>query len=258
MIDSHLHLVQYPLAELDALIEQWRAGGVEQVVAVSTDLRSSHQTLAVKQRHPDFVHAAIGLHPEQAVPSAQELLELQALIRQERPLLSAIGEVGLPHYALPELGEGAVPAHAEMLREFAALSAEQQLPLVLHAVHDKAQMAFDILREAGAPRAHFHWLKAAPDVLASIVQAGHFVSVTPEVCYRERDQQLAVQVPLGQLLVETDGPWPYEERFKGRMTTPLFLKEVVRTVAVLKGVTVTELLDVQRESVSDLYGRIGE
>jgi TatD DNase family protein len=256
MIDAHLHLEQYPDDEIDRLIDTWRTGGIEGVVAVSTGLHSAHRTLDLQQRHPDFVRAAIGAHPEQPVPPEIELQELLLLIETEKSRLCAIGEVGLPHYALADLGTTALDGHRELLGMFAELAGKHGLPLVLHAVHDKAALALDILQSHGVTRAHFHWLKASPTDLQKIVEAGYFVSVTPDVCHRERDQQLARHVPLPQLLLETDGPWPHEGPFfAGRRTTPLFLHEMVGTVAQLKSISKDELTRQLSENIEVCYGK---
>lgn len=252
MIDSHLHLAQY---EPD-VIERWIEAGIEAVVAVATDLRSSYRTLELKERFPHFIHAAIGWHPEQAYPAEHDLHELFALLRTERPRLSAIGEVGLPHYTLAELGEGALDRYVELLDRFTEAAVEVELPLVLHAVHEQARTVFELLQRHQVTKAHFHWLKASAADLAQIINAGYYVSVTPEVCYRERDQGLAQTVPITQLLIETDGPWPYEGPFSGQKTTPLLLPAVLKQVAALKGVSEAFYAEQHRATIGALYGWI--
>ncbi|PWK15610.1 TatD family hydrolase [Tumebacillus permanentifrigoris] len=254
MFDAHLHLEQYPDEQIEGLIESWRIGGIQGVVAVSTGLRSAHRTLDLQQRFPDFVRAALGTHPEQPVPPESELVELLQLIELEKNRLSAIGEVGLPHYALAELGTMALDDHLELFGVFAKLAARHRLPLVLHAVHDKVPLALEVLQRHRVERAHFHWLKAVPADLQRIVEAGYYVSVTPDVCHRERDQQLARHVPLSQLLFETDGPWPHVgPLFAGRPTSPLFLHEMVGRVAQLKGVSQDALAQQVRANVDACY-----
>ncbi|UFJ42369.1 TatD family hydrolase [Brevibacillus humidisoli] len=242
MIDAHIHLEQYPDEHIESLIEQWRAAGVEYVIAVSTNLPSSYRTLELQTRFPDFVRAAIGFHPEQLPPDETELDELLSLIRQERHRLAAIGEVGLPHYELSHLPSSALLHQQELLDRYAALGRELCLPLLLHAVHDKAALALDCLQRHPGIKAHFHWLKAPKAVVAEIVAAGFYLSLTPEVCYRERDQRLARQIPLEQLMLETDGPWPFSGPFTGQATSPMMLFAAAKTTAFLKGVPPEQLI----------------
>ncbi|WP_050946914.1 TatD family hydrolase [Parageobacillus thermoglucosidasius] len=81
-------------------------------------------------------------------------------------------------------------------------------------------------------KAHFHWLKAEPTLIEEIAACGFFISVTPEVCYRQRDRKLLSHVPIGQLLLETDGPWPFAGPFADVSTTPLLLCHSLREVSL--------------------------
>jgi TatD DNase family protein len=38
---------------------------------------------------------------------------------------------------------------------------------------------------------------------------GYFISVTPDVVYDEEIQLLVQRYPLEQMMIETDGPWPF-------------------------------------------------
>ncbi|MCC3358579.1 TatD family hydrolase [Bacillus sp. REN16] len=240
MIDAHIHLEQYEDTILPVQIEKWQEAGVKGVIAVSNDLPSSYRTLELHEKFPGFVHPAIGFHPEQPLPIEQEYLEWERLVQAERKKIVAIGEIGLPHYNLEKL-PFSLEHYYDFLIRCLEVAVQQQLPVTLHAVHDKAEMVFDLLLKKQVAAAHYHWLKAPDEVIIKIVEAGYFISVTPEVCYRTRDQKLAKQVPLSQLLIETDGPWPYEEEFKNQPTTPLFLRCILSHLSTLYGLNSQEL-----------------
>jgi len=231
MIDAHIHLDQYH--NIDKQVESWMNAGITHIVAVSTDLASSYQTLEYKKRYPTFISCAIGFHPEQELPNSTDLVEWQTLLKKERHLISAIGEVGLPYYTLKQRKQTNLAAYIEFLEEMIKISVEQTLPIALHAVHEHADIVVDMLVKHHVKQAHFHWLKAKSETLAKIIQNQYFVSVTPEVVYRKRDQELVKKIPKELLLLETDGPWPFSDIFDGRETTPLFLKEMLPVLSKL-------------------------
>jgi TatD DNase family protein len=103
--------------------------------------------------------------------------------------------------------------------------------MIVHAPHESAGEALEVLKQAGVKRAVFHWHKSDDMITRAILAAGYFISLTPEVVYRERDQRLARMVPLGQMLLETDGPWQYAGPFEGRPTEPAMIVETVDAVA---------------------------
>ncbi|RAK18429.1 TatD DNase family protein [Anoxybacillus vitaminiphilus] len=228
MIDAHIHLDQYP--NVEAEMKKWEEAGIKGVVAVSTDLRSSYRTLELKLKFPHFVYAAIGFHPEQTLPNETDWNEWLHLVKTERHRLSAIGEVGLPYYTLKQ-SSFSLANYVEFLEKVTEAADTYDLPLVLHAVHEHAELALTILRKYNISSAHFHWLKAPLPVVEKIIQLGYYISVTPEVCYRQRDQLLLSHIPLEQLLLETDGPWPFTGPFANIKTSPLLLFESVKCVA---------------------------
>ncbi|RBW69215.1 TatD family deoxyribonuclease [Bacillus taeanensis] len=253
MIDAHIHLDQYNREDLPAYIEKWKKAGIKGAVSVSTNLRSSYDTLELANQFPDFVIPCIGFHPEQPLPAECELNELLTLIRSERHTISAIGEIGLPHYSYENSKFPSLQHYIELLKIFIEKAKQLSLPVVLHAVHDKAAIVYELLQKYEGVNAHFHWLKAEKKLLQLIIEAGYFISVTPEICYRERDRQLVSQVPLSQLMLETDGPWPYHEIFENTKTTPLLLKEVVQKTAEIKKISSKNVKDLTTKNTAHFY-----
>jgi TatD DNase family protein len=113
--------------------------------------------------------------------------------------------------------------------------------MIIHAPHGSARDALRVLRAAKVRRAVFHWHKSEDATTLAILEAGYFISLTPEVAYRDRDKHLAKMVPLGRMLLETDGPWPHGGPFENRPTEPAMIIETVDAVA--------STLNVRRELV---------
>jgi TatD DNase family protein len=163
--------------------------------------------------------------------------------------------VGLPWYTVRERPDRDtwIAAAEPRLRRFLRLACELDLAVVLHAPHDTAGRALALLRTEGVARAVFHWHKAAPEVTRAIVERGYYISVTPETCYRQRDQDLVADVPLRNLVIETDGPWPYGGEFEGRLTEPTFLGRIVEAVAAVKGVAREDVRDAVVQNTIRLF-----
>lgn len=163
------------------------------------------------------------------------------MLAHERDSICAIGEVGLPWYGERANDAGVLDAAKVTLARFAHAAAALDLPMILHAPHARAAEALAIICEAGVRRAVFHWHKSDEQTTRAILNAGYFISLTPEVAYRARDQDLARMLPATRILVETDGPWPYGGQFAGRLTEPAMIKEVVVAIAHLRCTTFEEI-----------------
>ena len=256
-IDTHCHLDDPAYADLASVCRDSERAGVEVIVAVGGGSASNRRILDLQQRQPARVWAALGLHPERPDASWEEVETVLAQLALHRERVVALGEVGLPHYALRDgsMGAGQARRHEAFLRALVTGAVALDLPVVLHAPHAAAEAALAVLRRCEPRGAVFHWHKGSRETTAAICDAGYFVSVTPEVCYRQRDRDLVRATPLRSLLVESDGPWPYGGEFAGRPTTPAVAARVAAEVARLKGVSPAEARDVLWDNAERLFGR---
>lgn len=257
LVDVHCHLDAPVYRNLDAVCVQSHHAGVDVIVAAGTGQASNARILTMQPPSPTQIWAALGLHPERLDTSWAELAAVVAQLHAHRGRVVAVGEIGLPHYAVQDQRMSAEQARqrAAFLHALVQEAARLDLPVVLHAPHAMAALALEIVQRYNPPGALFHWHKSSPDVTAAIWQAGYSISVTPEVCYRERDRQLVQQVPLQHLLLESDGPWPYGGAFTGQTTTPAHVAHVAAAVAQIKAIPLAEVVAVTSANAQRLFGR---
>ncbi|MFY0520636.1 TatD family hydrolase [Lysinibacillus sphaericus] len=233
LIDAHIHLDQYKEHEIPLLLKE-----AKQVVAVSTDLESCEKTLTLARAYPQ-VKAAFGFHPEQALPNSEEEDALFTWIRLHAEEMVAIGEVGLPYYLKQENAVDYIP-YISLLERFIVLAKELEKPIVLHAVYEDASMACDLLEKHGVTNAHFHWFKGDDEVIQRMIHNGYFMSITPDCTYETEIQQLIKKVPIERMMVETDGPWPFDGPFTNKRTSPQMMHKTIEVIATLKGLSMQE------------------
>ncbi|RUS46460.1 TatD family hydrolase [Cohnella sp. AR92] len=261
LYDAHIHLDSYPAERRDSLLAEAAADGIAGVVAVSMDLVSCEENRRLAARYPRLVLPAYGRHPEQPAldPDGPELARLCDWIRARAASGEsfAIGEVGLPYYLRAETEGKGEPfdetPYLLQLERFVALAAELDRPIVLHAVYEDADKALDLLERYRIRRAHFHWFKGAAPAVERMIRNGCFVSFTPDVLYEPDIRELASAYPLELMMAETDGPWPFEGPLAGRETVPSMTRNVVREIALLRGLGEQELGRKLAENTRRLY-----
>ena len=230
MIDSHLHLDQYKDEEIEKIIST--SPFIDALISVSMNLRSAKRNLQLVNKYK-IVKPAFGFHPEQSLPSEQELEELLNWMADHQKQMIAVGEVGLPYYLRQE-SDVKLQAYIELLEAFIKLAKKWDKPIVLHAVYEDAPIVCDLLEKHSIKKAHFHWFKGDNITIERLIRNGYFISVTPDIVYEEEIQQLAITYPLNQIMVETDGPWPFEGPFQGIPTHPEMMNESISTISILK------------------------
>ncbi|MGQ4808586.1 3'-5' ssDNA/RNA exonuclease TatD [Candidatus Entotheonellaceae bacterium PAL068K] len=120
-----------------AVCAQSQDAGVNIIVAAGTGLQSNRQILALQQRHPAHVWAALGLHPERTDTSWTELEAVTAQIRAHRSRVVALGEIGLPHDALLDqrMTQSQAQERQAFLHVLVQTAVQLGLAVVLHAPH---------------------------------------------------------------------------------------------------------------------------
>ena len=145
---------------------------------------SNRSVIELGRKFRGVIFPALGFHPERFEHSEDDAREVLEMIASQRHLICAIGEVGLPWYGEQASDAAVLDAAKVTLARFARAAVALDLPLILHAPHARAREALAIVRKAGVTRAVFHWHKSDEQTTRAILNAGYFISLTPEVAYR--------------------------------------------------------------------------
>jgi len=258
IIDSHCHLHDPVFENTRGAVTRATEHNVWGVVAVGCDAETNRRTLEAAAANGKVVWPALGFHPERPDLTDEQLAVVESQVAAHHARIVALGEVGLPWYRLEGAPDAAwlMAEGRERFHRLLDLATRFDLPVIVHAPHGAAQGALAGLKAKGVERAAFHWHKAPPPVTRAIVDAGYLVSVTPEVVYRERDRELVELVPLQSLLVESDGPWPYQGEFEGMSSGPWVVSRVAEEVAKIKRLPVDETMYQLSVNACQLFGLV--
>jgi TatD DNase family protein len=236
VFDSHCHLDAMGVEVGQSLVDA-AAVGVTRVVTVGDTLESSRWCADTAAAHPE-VAAAVAVHPNEVGGITESTWDgLEELAR--RPEVRAIGETGLDYYW------GRVPADAqqEAFRRHIGLAKRYGKALVIHD-RDAHADVLRVLREEGAPEwTVFHCFSGDAEMARTCVRAGYVLSFAGTVTFKNAAElrAAAAEVPLDQLLVETDAPFLTPVPYRGRPNAPYLVPLTVRALADVKSVHI-ELL----------------
>ncbi len=248
-IDSHIHVDQYKGEEKSRLLKDVEnSKEIKGLIAVSMNYQSCKETLSLAKRYP-FVHPAIGFHPEQPIHK-EECEQIYKLIEEHVEDIVAIGEVGLPYYLRKEDERIAVNSYISVLQRFVELASKYDLPIILHAVYEDADIVCDLLEKYKVSRAHFHWFKGSETTMKRMMRNGYYISITPDVLHKEKIRKIVSYYPLEYMMVETDGPWEFQDDV---MTHPGMIREVLKEISVIKNMSVDKVMKTIYENTIQFY-----
>ena len=252
VIDSHIHLDLYKKDDQELILQDLREYNIEALISVSQNLISAQENLALSKQNSK-IKPAFGFHPEQALPKESEITDLLNFIKENHEHMVAVGEVGLPYYLRQENPTVAIEPYQELLELFIRQASMLDKPIILHAVYEDAPIVCTILEKYSIKKAHFHWFKGDEKTIERMQRNGYFISITPDVLYERDIQQLVGNYPLSLMMVETDGPWGFEGPFKGKLTHPKMIHNIVQKIASIKRMDIKIIYELLFENTKRFY-----
>jgi TatD DNase family protein len=254
VFDAHIHFDKYTERDQNQIIRMLAKKKVEGMITVSMNLLSSKANLRLADQHPN-IYPAFGYHPEQPLPTDNEVAELLNWIVEHQDKMVAVGEVGLPYYLRKKEKESSFPdeGYVEVLEQFILLAKKLDKPIILHAIYDDATVVCDLLEKHTVRKAHFHWFKGDQKTMGRMVENKYFISLTPDILYEEETRGVAEFYPLHLIMAETDGPWPFEGIFQDKLTQPAMVHQVVQQIAAIKKVRGEDVYNSLYNQVKSFY-----
>ena len=231
LVDSHCHLDASEFdADRTAVIERAGAAGVRAQVVPAVTAESWPKLREVCRQAPGL-YPAYGLHPMfLAAHRPEHLPLLRGWIERERPC--AIGECGLDFFVEGldvEAQQACFVGQLELAREF-------DLPVIVHA-RRAVDAVIAAIRRTGGLRGVVHSFSGSPEQAAQLHRLGFLLGLGGPLTYdrAQRLQRLVREMPLEQLLLETDAPDQPDAGIRGQRNEPARLAVIARHVAALRG-----------------------
>jgi TatD DNase family protein len=250
LVDSHCHLDFPELAgNLPALLDHMAEAGVGAALCAGVTLERLPSVLEIAHGHT-HIFAAVGVHPDTqdgADPDVDTLVRLAADAK-----VLAIGETGLDYYRLTgdlEWQRRRFRVHIEAARRCGK-------PLIIHTRAAKAD-TLRILEEEGAGNIGgvFHCFTEDRETAWRAIDLGFHVSFSGIVTFKNATEikQVATELPLDRLLVETDSPYLAPAPHRGKTNEPAYVRHVAEEIARLRGVSVETIAKATTENFCRLF-----
>ncbi|MCG1027995.1 TatD family hydrolase [Virgibacillus halodenitrificans] len=252
IIDAHIHLDLYSAEERSSLLQGLDKTSTEALICVSNNYESAKK-ICKWAKQDRRIKPGVGYHPEQELPTDTEKEALFHYIKKHHKEITTIGEVGLPYYSRKKKPEVSLTPYVEILEDFVKIAADLDKPIVLHAVYEDAPLVCDLLEKHRIQAAHFHWFKGDTKTVERMISNGYYISITPDCLYEQEIRELVHTYPLEQMMVETDGPWPFKGPFQHQLTHPKMIHASIAEIAQIKGQNLGEVYDKLYENTLKFY-----
>jgi len=249
LVDSHCHLDMLDLApyqgDLTALLQHAHENGVQHILNVSVTMAEFPTVLKIAEAYP-FVSASVGLHPNE---QNEDVTLAQLLEYGKHPKVIAIGETGLDYFRTT----GDTEWQRDRFRTHILAAKSLQKPLIIHT-RDAKEDTLRLMQEENAQAVCgvMHCFTEDWETAKRALDLGFYISFSGIVTFKNANtiQEVAKQVPLERMLVETDAPYLAPNPYRGKSNVPAYVRHTAEYIAALRGMSLEEIAE---QTTSNFY-----
>lgn len=238
IFDSHAHYDDESFNEdRELVIDEITNRGVIGVLNCGSSMEGAIKSVELSKKY-DMFYAAVGVHPEFADGVNENTIEeLRSLAMNEK--VKAIGEIGLDYYY-----EENPPREVQRkaFRMQMKLAEELGLPVVIHD-RDAHEETLNIIKEFPKVKGVIHCFSGSVEFARQCLKEGYYIGFTGVVTFKnaKKIMEVAKEVPIDKLLVETDCPYMAPTPHRGKRNQSNYIEYIIDKIAEIKGITVEEL-----------------
>lgn len=260
LIDTHAHMYDSCFTDdLDTVLARAQEAGVGEIFLPAVDVQSVHLALNLCAQY-DNLRAMAAIHPTY-IPEAADGDFDKIIQLCEAPQVIAVGECGLDYYWDEYYDKRQPDIFAQHIR----LSTETGLPLIIH-LRDKRNQ-YNAHRDAvrilerelppfdnGRTRGIFHCFTGPDWLPEAAAKLGFLLGVGGAVTFKNSGvAEMLRDVPLRQIVLETDAPYMTPVPYRGRRNEPARVKLVAEKIAEINDCTAAEVAKITSATARRLF-----
>ena len=251
-IDTHVHLNadQYE-EDLQQVIDRALEAKVEKMVVVGFDRITIERAMKLADDYA-FIYVVIGWHPVDAIDCTEADLEWIEKLAAH-PKVVGIGETGLDYY----WDKSPKDVQQYWFKKQIQLAKKLNLPIIIHN-RDATGDVLRILREENAAEVGgiMHCFGGSVETARECIDMNFMISLGGPVTFKNARQpkEVAKEIPLEHLLIETDAPYLAPHPYRGKRNEPAFVTLVAEEIAAQKGLSVDEVALATTENAKKFFG----
>lgn len=264
LFDSHAHLNFKGLKEdIDSIVRKSFENGMEGIINVGS--RYDNSLLAVEQAQKyEKVYASIGFHPDHLKELKKEDIETEIekfKALSSDPKVVAIGEIGFDNYYYKTgVNKDTKENHDKeklIFKAFMELAVETDLPVIIHS-RDAEEETLKIIAQYSKKlkkNGVVHCFTGSVKFAEGILDLGFYIGFTGIITYPKTDdlKEVVRRVPMDKMLIETDAPFLAPQAYRGKRNEPLYVEEVAKEIAKIKGLAMEEVVDETTKNAKKLF-----
>ena len=239
LIDTHAHI---------DMLKDFDISGVGKVVVPSVELSTMDKVVELSSI--ENVYSMVGIYPSEARTYNKETEDKMIELAKNQKVV-AIGEIGLDYY----WDKSFVDLQKEVFIKQIKLANELNLPIVVHD-REAHKDCFDIIKEYNTKsKVLFHCFSGSVEFMRECVKQGWFIALGGVVTFKNavKMKEVAKEIPLNKLVLETDSPYLTPVPFRGKENKPAYVRYVAEEIARIREMPVDEIINITTTNAEEFF-----
>jgi TatD DNase family protein len=239
MIDSHCHLDHEPLYKnLDLIISRSKEVGINKILTICTTFESFKKIkkLVFKDK---IIYGTYGIHPHETESNIVDKSEIILNVENNDKIIG-IGETGLDFY----YNHSNKKRQIESFIQHIDASLILKIPLIIHSRNAEKE-TFDILNSYKSQNLKIlmHCFTGSLEFSKNLLKLDAFFSASGIITFKNSLdlQKTFKNIPINNLLVETDSPYLAPIPMRGKQNEPSYVKYTLEKLAEIKNLSISEV-----------------
>ncbi|OEY72069.1 TatD family hydrolase [Salegentibacter salarius] len=252
LTDTHIHLYSEDYEDdRDELIENAFKQNIERFFLPAIDSETTQAMYDLEARYPENVFLMMGLHPTQVQENfEEELKHVEEQFGQRR--FYAVGEIGIDlHW-----DKSTLEIQQEAFRRQIKLAKKHKLPIVIHC-RKAFDEIFEILEEEKSDDLFgiFHCFTGNLEQAKRALSYNLKLGIGGVVTFKNgKIDKFLNEIPLKEIVLETDGPYLSPSPFRGKRNQPEYLLKVAEKISEIYQKPLAEIAEVTTQNSKDIFG----
>ena len=242
IIDSHCHLDYENLyTQLDDVIQRAEANNVKFLLTICTTLKSYEKIKIIIKKYKN-VYGTFGIHPHETKNFKNIDSKFILNLKRDNEKIIGIGETGLDYY----YNHSDKKIQKKSFIEHIRAASELNIPVIVHSRNAEPD-TFDIL-QSEKKNSNFkiliHCFTGSKSFAKKLIDINCYISVSGIITFdKTGDLTEAVKnIPLENLLVETDSPYLAPIPYRGKYNEPSYIVHTVDKLSKIKNVSKVDIM----------------
>ncbi|HPF31037.1 MAG TPA: TatD family hydrolase [Candidatus Saccharibacteria bacterium] len=251
LIDTHCHIhwKDFPL-DISDLIQRANTAGVARMICIGTNISDSKLAVKFASSHKN-VYSSIGVHPND---SRDKIEDLDKIINSNNRSIVAIGEIGLDYFHKNCPHDIQIKA----LNKQIELALKNDLPIIFHvrdAFEDFWPIFDNFITNGQKIRGELHSFTDNQENLEEALKRDLYIGVNGFSTFTKNKEQqiLYANIPLENLLLETDAPFLTPVPFRGKVNEPAYVWEIAKWQSEVRQISFDEIASITTANANKLF-----